>query len=203
MEQNPRTGIILLAAGNSSRLGEPKQLLQFKGKSLIRSVAEATLGLANTVVVVVTGANEAIIQNELQELDIHFAHNEEWASGMASSIRAGLGKLLFLKPALDQVIITVTDQPFVTYEIFQTLIEKGDCKKDKIVASMYDTVIGTPVLFSKKHFHSLLRLQGFDGAKKLLTKFAADIVTVPFPLGAIDIDTKEDYEQLIAQNSGS
>jgi len=197
MEPSRSFGIVILAAGNSSRLGEPKQLLQFKGNSLIRNVAEAALAIESNNVVIVTGANDALVSQELEDLKVHLAPNPDWQEGMGSSIRAGLSKLLLLDPNTDFIIIAVSDQPFVTSEIFQKLIRNGNAATGAIVACAYQNVTGTPVLFKKKYFDALLNLKGAEGAKKLLKQFKNDVSTVPFPQGEVDIDTKEDYEKLL------
>lgn len=190
-------GIIILAAGNSSRLGQPKQLLQFNGKSLIRNVTEAALSLHAQSVVIVTGANEDAVSSELRNIKVHFAYNPDWQEGMGSSIRAGLSKLLSLNPSTDFIILAVSDQPFVTSDIFQKLVDQGNATNNAIVACSYQNVTGTPVLFKKKHFDSLLNLVGTAGAKKLLKQFESDVSVVPFLKGHVDIDTQEDYNRLL------
>ena len=189
-------GIIILAAGNSSRLGEPKQLLKFNGKSLLRHVAEESVAAATAPVVVVTGSNHKTIGDEVAEFPVMLAHNPSWQQGMASSISVGLNALLKISPKLHGVIITVSDQPFITSALFQKLIITGENTKC-IVASAYDNTLGTPVLFQNQHFEHLLNLKGSEGAKKLLKKFEDDVTEVLFELGRIDIDTKEDYDNLL------
>ncbi|NIJ52142.1 nucleotidyltransferase family protein [Dyadobacter arcticus] len=190
-------GIIILAAGNSSRLGEPKQLLRYQHKTLIRHITEAALATDVSDVVVVTGSNAPLIESELFGLSHHLAHNGGWQQGMGSSIQTGLSKLKSLHPALDGAIIAVSDQPFVTAPLFQSLIEQINASKTGIAASSYADTLGTPVLFNKKYFNALLQLSGNEGAKKLLLKYSQDVTSVPFPLGNIDIDTKEDYKNFL------
>jgi len=95
------------------------------------------------------------------------------------------------------VIIAVSDQPFVTATLFSDLIKIVENTSKGIAASSYDNTLGTPVLFQKQYFEHLLNLKGSEGAKKLLKLFKEDVAKVPFPLGRIDIDTKEDYANLI------
>lgn len=188
--------IIILAGGNSSRLGEPKQLLDYQGKKLITHVTEAAVEAKSGPVIVVTGSNASLIEKELDSLPYHFVHNANWQSGMASSIVAGVNALSHY-PYIAGAIFAVSDQPFVTSALFNALIEKALHTKAGIVASAYDEILGTPVLFSNPYFPALLNLQGTDGAKKLIKKFTSDVVSVPFPLGGIDIDTQEDYQKLL------
>ena len=190
-------GIVILAAGNSSRLGEPKQLLQFENKSLIRHVADAALDAVGSAVVIVSGSNEKLIRDELNKLPVHLIHNADWQQGMASSISVGIQEIVRINPSIKGVILAVSDQPFVTSQLFLDLIEKAEANKKCIVACSYEDTLGTPALFPEKHFNSLTSLSGAEGAKKLLKKFAAGVVTIPFPLGGIDIDTKEDYRKLL------
>ena len=190
-------GIVILAAGNSSRLGEPKQLLQFENKSLIRHVADAAVNSVDSAVIIVSGSNEKLISNELNKLPVHLIHNADWQEGMASSISVGIQEIIRINPSIKGVILAVSDQPFVTSRLFLDLIEKAKANEKCIVACSYEDTSGTPVLFPKQYFSSLTSLNGAEGAKKLLKKFAADVVTIPFPLGGIDIDTKEDYQKLL------
>ncbi|TLV01285.1 nucleotidyltransferase family protein [Dyadobacter luticola] len=196
MRQSNSYGIIILAAGSSSRLGQPKQLLEYQGKTLIRHVTEAALATVSNVVVV-TGFNPQMIENELADLHCHFTENPHWEEGMASSIKSGLTKLQRLSPDVEGVIIAVSDQPFVTETLFQLLISQAENADAGIIASSYADTFGTPVLFTKKYFDALLELSGAEGAKKLLVKFANDAAAIPFPEGKIDIDTQEDYDQLL------
>ena len=190
-------GIIILAAGNSSRLGEPKQLLRYNDKSLIKHVAEEAVTAIGHPVMVVTGANHELILDEINTLSVQFVYNEHWQQGMASSISTGLNVLLNNHSSISGVIIAVSDQPFVTAALFSDLIKTATNTSKGIAASSYENTLGTPVLFQKQYFEHLLDLKGSDGAKKLLKQFKEDVAEVPFQLGNIDIDTKEDYQNLL------
>lgn len=190
------TGILILAAGNSSRLGEPKQLLNFKGKSLLLHVTQQALEVTKSVVVV-TGSNHHQIKKEIENLKAVIIENTNWNEGMASSINVGLNQILTLFPNIESCIISVCDQPFIEASVFTELISKQKESQNGIVASQYSEILGTPVLFTKKYFEDLLSLSGQEGAKKLLQKFKNDIAEINFEKGAIDIDTEDDYQQLI------
>lgn len=196
-KEHTSVGIIILAAGNSSRLGQAKQLLQFKNKSLIRNVADEALAANVGNVIVVTGANQEAVSRELADLPVHFAHNPDWQQGMGSSIRTGLTKLLQLDQNTHAVILAVSDQPFVKSESFQNLIETAKIEDKTIVACAYQNTMGTPVLFKNRYFDSLLALKGTEGAKGILNQFENEVSTVSFPKGDIDIDTQEDYNKLL------
>ena len=91
----------------------------------------------------------------------------------------------------------MSDQPFVTADLFNNLIEQKENSDRLIIASSYENTVGTPVLFDRKYFDSLSSLKGSEGAKKLLKQFQDDVATVAFPLGGVDIDTQEDYRKLL------
>jgi len=192
---NDKTGILILAAGNSSRLGKPKQLLQFNGKSLLFHVAEQALEISKAVVVV-TGSNGIKIENEINGLEVLIAENPNWEEGMGVSLNIGLKQLLTVFQDMENCIISVCDQPFIEASVFSELIQKQQQSQKAIVAATYSKTLGTPVLFTKKYFPALLGLSGNEGAKKLLLKFKEDVAEIAFEKGAIDIDTVADYEQL-------
>jgi len=190
--------IVILAAGNSSRLGEPKQLLQFQGKSLIRHITEAALAIAGDNVVVVTGSNAELIEIELEGLPCHLAFNAGWAEGMSASIQTGIHALQTRYPDIKGAILAVSDQPFVSGETFAALIDIFEKTGKNIIASQYSDSLGTPAFFSASYFPALLQLTGAEGAKRLFKRYADDVAPYPFPPGSIDIDTQEDYKRLIS-----
>lgn len=194
-----KTGIVILAAGNSSRLGQPKQLLGYKDSTLLKNtIAEASL-VPNAKIIVVTGANNQLIEDELDPSKIKISFNPDWESGMSSSIVNGLQKLLTLYPDYENCIFAVCDQPYVSSLIFENLIQEYVRTGKGIVASAYSETLGTPVLFHKKYFDALLELKGQEGAKKIISKFSDDVVSVLFEKGNIDIDTEDDYNKLMSE----
>ncbi|MFD2287638.1 NTP transferase domain-containing protein [Pedobacter petrophilus] len=190
------TGIIILAAGNSSRLGRPKQLLKFKDKTLIELTIDAALKTPFKPIVVVLGAFADRIQEKLSA-EIQFIINERWQEGMASGIAAGLAEILKHSPELENIMIAVSDQPFINAKVLLELQEKQFSTKKGIIASRYAQTTGTPALFNKKYFPQLLSLTGNNGAKSMLKLHDNDVETVAFALGNIDIDTENDYHNLI------
>ena len=182
-------GIIILAAGGSSRLGKPKQLLLYRGKPLIQNIIDAAEAVPELYTIVVTGAVPI-------EVNVHSCYNEEWPSGIASTIRQGLSELLKLQPQAAACIITVCDQPFITAEVLSSLIVRHEETGSGIAASGYAGTVGTPALFSSQYFDELLQLRGDEGAKKVIKKYAHDVAILPFPGGETDIDTAQDYQRL-------
>ncbi|MCP2028260.1 molybdenum cofactor cytidylyltransferase [Flavobacterium sp. HSC-32F16] len=191
-----KTAIIILAAGSSSRLGRPKQLLEYKESTLLKNTISEALKVHAAFVIVVMGANNEIIGKELNPAEIITCFNADWETGMASSIVKGLNELLLLNPDCKECILAVCDQPFVTNLVFENLISEYHKTGKGIIASSYSETLGTPVLFHKKYFDELLDLKGQEGAKKLIRKYAEDVISIPFEKGNIDIDTEEDYNKL-------
>ncbi|KGO85526.1 molybdopterin-guanine dinucleotide biosynthesis protein MobA [Flavobacterium rivuli WB 3.3-2 = DSM 21788] len=196
MEQ---TGIIILAAGNSSRLGRPKQLLEYKGYTLLRNTIIQAKLLPDSVVIVVTGAYKKNIDEELAYTAVKVVYNPEWETGMASSLAIGLQQLRLLNPQVKACIFTVCDQPFLTAQVFKDLIDSYNKTGKGIIASAYANALGTPVLFSNNYFKELENLKGHEGAKKIIYQYENDVASVVFEKGATDIDTIEDYNNLISQ----
>lgn len=192
-------GIIILAAGNSSRLGQPKQLLAYKETTLLKNTVKEASLVPHAVVIVVTGSNHELIEKELDNTAVKISFNPDWETGMSSSIVKGLKDLLRLQPDIQKCIFTVCDQPFVTGALFTNLVEEDQKSGKGITASEYTATLGTPVLFDKKYFAELLELKGQDGAKKIITKYLDDTAKVPFEKGSIDIDTEDDYNKLISE----
>lgn len=188
------TGIIILAAGASTRMGEAKQNLSFKGLTLLQTAVKTALSTKANVVGVVLGANADAISPTISDQPVLVFKNVNWAEGMGTSISFGLNELLKLKPALSSVLFMLTDQPLVDYGFINKLIDQAD--EGKIIASSYNDTLGPPVLFDRQFFNDLLAMTGNEGAKKIIQKNQKAVTEIPFPLGAFDIDTPEDYARL-------
>lgn len=191
------TGLIILAAGNSSRMGEPKQLLPYEGKTFLQITIDAALGSKATSRIVVLGADKDEIKKTFRADSIPVIHNPNWEKGMASTMQKGLNYLTKYK-APDQVIILLCDQPFVDSGIIDELIETQKTSGKGIVACKYSDTLGVPVLFTNTYYPEMLALKGSEGAKKLIYAHLDDVAEVDYPKGAVDIDTYEDYEQLLS-----
>ncbi len=187
-----RVAALVLAAGGSARLGQPKQLLPYDGSTLVRRAAEAALAAGCSPVLVVLGRERAAVAAALADLPIDLVPNELWERGIGSSIRAGLAAL----PKVDAVVILTCDQPAVTVDVLDRLLAAHAQRKNPIVASAYADTLGTPALFAQKFFAALRALPDAEGAKTIITTHLAEVQPVAFPEGAIDIDTPEDYRNL-------
>ncbi|KAA3438219.1 nucleotidyltransferase family protein [Rufibacter hautae] len=192
------TGIIVLAAGSSSRLGQPKQQLLYKGQTLLQHSLQAALASGGSPVMVVLGANAEAILSKIEETETIVLHNPHWEEGMASSIRVGISKLLEVAPESTSALFLLCDQPFVSADLLNQMIQQKEETQKGIVACAYQNTLGAPVLFDQHFFPRLQQLKGQEGAKKLLGQFPAEVSPVPFPAGAVDIDTLADYASLKA-----
>ena len=197
------TGLIILAAGSSSRFGKIKQLLHFKGKTLLKHTIEEAAQAGAVPIIVVTGAKADEISEGIKDQNVEIVFNKDWEQGIASGIVVGVKTAITLNNRLEKVIIAVCDQPFVSSSVFQQLFEKQNTTTKHIVASAYADTIGTPALFTERYFDELMGLTGDHGAKKLFKEHGDDLATVEFPDGYIDIDTREDYENLLTGKSGT
>ena len=192
------TGLLLLAAGESARMGQPKQLLVFQGRTLLRRAAEEALASGCQPVIVVLGAFAERLTPELSGLDVRVVINRGWQEGLGGSIREGMRALLTGPDgdAVDGVVITLCDQPFCTASYIGRLVALHDERKTSAVASSYNGVRGVPALFDRSLFPELLELRGPEGAKRILQRHASEILEVPLGDGALDVDTPEDYALL-------
>jgi molybdenum cofactor cytidylyltransferase len=198
-----RCTIVVLAAGRSVRLGTPKQILVYNGKTLLRHSVEAALGTGVQSVLVVLGASHLEMEKELEDVKgVLIVNNKDWREGMASSIRFGVERSMQLEPALDGLIIMVCDQPFVTTELLNELFHVQRETGLAAVASSYQGNPGVPALFHKTFFKNLLALKGDTGARKLLKDQASLVALVNFPKGETDIDTMSDYSALLELKEG-
>lgn len=188
--KNNTTSIIILAAGNSSRLGLPKQLLKYKNKSFLRLIAGKALEAQPSEVIAVLGFASDRTRQELQDLPIRIVVNHEWSEGIASSIRTGINAV---HPQAGGALIALCDQPAVTTELLSQLISL--CSREKpIAATEYNQILGVPACFDRSMFPELLRLQGDSGAKRVIAEDRTRVSAQFFPQAAVDIDTLEDYQ---------
>jgi len=192
-------GLMILAAGGSTRLGRPKQLLEYQGRSLIVRAAQAALSSSCTPIAVVLGAYAQAIEREVCQLPVQVVENPDWRQGMGTSIKMGLHALAEAGggkfPDTDGVMITLGDQPSVTGSLLDEMAEAFDMYGG-IIASAYCNTLGAPVIFDRAFYSELASLAPGQGAKRVIDRHPEAVHAVDFPGGVIDIDTEEDYEQL-------
>ena len=193
------TAVILLAAGASSRLGEPKQLLIYQAQTLLRRAAEtAVAAAAGAPVVVVTGALHAKLLPELAGLPLLPVRCPSWAQGMGASLKTGLATLESICSTWTTVVVMLCDQPLVTPALLAELVATARRSGQPIVAAKYGGVHGVPVLFEVEAIGLLREIADTAGAAQLLRQHPELVATVPFEEGAVDVDTPAQYAALLA-----
>ncbi len=188
--------VIILAAGESSRLGSPKQLLPYAGETLLQYTIQVALNTIARRVIVVLGAHEKLMKTATAYTGLHIVINREWKEGMASSVRCGINELIKTEPHTTGAVILLCDQPFVTASLINALIDMNEKTGKAIIASRYVGTFGAPTFFHKSIFPELLRLEGDVGAKAIIRRHPDDVESVEFSKGNVDIDTAADYGNL-------
>jgi molybdenum cofactor cytidylyltransferase len=195
-----RVGAVVLAAGSSSRMGLPKQTLQFRGQSMLRRAALAALGAGCRPVIVVTGAHAEQSRGELRGLNVLEVWNALWETGMASSVRAGVEGLVGADPSAAAAVLMLCDQPHVNAEVIDGLVAAYRTTGRPVVASAYGGSFGVPALFDRALFAELARLEGTAGAKQVIKRHAAEAHLLPFAGGEVDVDTPDDFSRLLTED---
>jgi molybdenum cofactor cytidylyltransferase len=190
-----RFGCILLAAGASTRMGRPKQLLPVAGQPLVARAAGAALASPAWPVVVVLGAHAEKIRPVLAHLPVLIAENPGWAEGLGSSIRAGVAALEKFSRSLDAALIALADQPAFSADAVARLVAAHETNGPGLTAARYAGRLGVPALFARKHFPALHALRGDEGARAILAAHAEQVAAVDLPQLALDLDTPADYEK--------
>jgi len=189
-----RIPILLLAAGSSSRMGQSKQLLMIDHEPLLRRTARTAIHSNVGEIVIVLGSNEQAHKAVIEDLPVHIVANPNWPKGMGTSIKLGLDYVRTQWPECKAVIISVCDQPYLTAIHLNNLALKFINSDQPIIASFYDNTLGVPVVFDHALFNELSRIDDQEGAKKIVQRMGNSVVPIPFPLGEVDLDTKDDYD---------
>jgi molybdenum cofactor cytidylyltransferase len=195
-----RVAAVVLAAGGSTRFGEPKQLALFRGETFVRHVVAATIEAGCAPVVVVVGEDAAQIALELTGLAASIVMHPQWSIGLGSSIGVGVQHMIDSAAELDAAILLACDQPFVSAATLRQLIQLRLTSGKPIVASAYAATLGIPALFDRSCFPDLLQLKGDSGAKGIIFSRQHDVAPFNFPAAAIDIDTPAEYQCFLSQN---
>ncbi len=200
-----RVAGIVLAAGESTRFGQPKQLLDWKGQPFVRAAAKTALEAGLSPVVVVTGSNAEQVENVISDLPVTIVRNEEWQEGQASSIRAGIRSLtpapLPSGEGYGAVIFLLADQPQVTATVLQALVESHATHLQPVLAPMVQDQRANPVLFDCITFKDLLELTGDTGGRGIFHKHRVDYLPWHDDRLLLDVDTPEMYQRLITDET--
>ncbi len=192
-----KTAILILAAGESKRLGEPKQLLPYKETNLLQHKIAQFQDLRDVQVFVVLGAYFEDIFPLLRKQSITAIKNSAWINGMGSSISKGV-ELIRKKNLFDRVLITLCDLPLIDTQHYREMIDFSLSSGKRIVQTTYEDTSGVPVIFDKSLFNELSYLSDEQGAKPLIKKYKKEVEKIRSSQPYFDIDTKDAYEKLLS-----
>jgi molybdenum cofactor cytidylyltransferase len=185
---------IVLAAGGSSRLGRPKQLLPWRGKPLVSTVAGTALSAGLSPVVVVIGSHGEEVKQALSDLPVSLVNNLQWEAGQSASVKAGLR---VLPEMVGGAVFLLADQPQIPDTLIRSLVETHAQTLSPIVAPQIDGRRGNPVLFDRDTFVDFLALEGDAGGRKLFSRHQVTWVEWYGRDLLLDVDTPEDYQKLL------
>lgn len=194
-----KIAILILGAGGSARLERPKQLLEYKGKTLVENAIDTALDSHLGPVYLILGSHGQEIAKHLKKYkgEIDIIHNQKWEQGVSSSIRMGLKEIEKEEPGIYGIIITLVDQPLINLSHLVNMIRSHFTSGKKIIASGYGGSFGVPVFFHRKMFSYVEKLEGDQGAKSIISKLKLDVHIMPNPDAELDIDSEEDYKNLL------
>jgi molybdenum cofactor cytidylyltransferase len=188
---------IILAAGGSRRLGQPKQLLQYQGETLLNRAIRMASEAGASPVLSVLGAQFELIRKSIQSRSAIAVHNDRWRQGMGRSIETGMRAQALCAPDAEGVLLMGCDQPRITPEHLRSLLSAFASQgSPAIAASSYAGVFGVPAVFPRETFAELRALHGDKGARSIIERAPCPVVAVEFQDGEVDIDSPEDLTKL-------
>lgn len=189
---------ILLAAGESKRMGQPKQLLPFRGSTILGQIMENLLPSQAAEIIVVLGSQAEKIMPQISREPVKIVVNPDFEQGMSSSIKCGLSRI---SAAADGVMIVLGDQPLIEKETIDLLIEKHRQSERGIILPVYKGLRGHPVIFTMKYKDELMRLTGDIGGKQIVERHPSDVLEVEVDCESvvISIDAESDYQSLVGK----
>jgi CTP:molybdopterin cytidylyltransferase MocA len=188
---------IIVAAGSSSRLGEPKQLILIDGEPLLQRAIRCAVEAGASPVFVVLGAHRDLLENSIIFGAAKIVVNDDWQEGLASSIRAGVKAVQAEAPSAEGLLLMTCDQPRVTADHLHRLILMSYAQSaPTAIVSTYGGTRGIPAIFPRQSIRDLLALRGDKGARALVAKPPWPVISIPLAGGEIDIDSPEDLEDL-------
>jgi molybdenum cofactor cytidylyltransferase len=189
--------ILLLAAGASSRMGQPKQLLPWGEQTLIEHQIQTLLKTDNPVNIII-GSNSNLIIPVIKKYPVTIFINTDWESGMGSSISFGIGQIIQKFPDADGVLITLLDQPLITSSYIEKMLGVYQPWSQQILVSRAASGwTGVPVLFDKCYIKELSELKNDEGAKKIIKRHEENVILMDGGELLEDMDTLETYQQLL------
>lgn len=189
MDSAAHLHVLILAAGASTRLGQPKQLVQIAGRPALQHVVGNAIAVAGPAVTVVLGSQAADMTRMLQHSSASVLINRQWEEGIGASIRCGVSAL---SQGCDAVLLVLGDQVAVTASDLRRLISAWNGQDTVLAASAYSGQLGVPAIFPRWCFAELMQLRGDQGAKAIINRHTSRLAHVPMPNAALDLDTLED-----------
>lgn len=189
-----KLAVIILAAGSSTRMGRPKQLLPWGEGTLLSHAIDQARSIDGAVVVVL-GAHYTIIKEHLSGVEVRTVFNAAYRSGLGSSIATGISAVKSEPQAFTAALFMLVDQPSVDAALLRRIVDAHLAEGDKIIATAYPRRLGVPALFPEAFFPQLLTLGGDAGAGELLNAIGSGVLTISPPSRIYDIDTPEDYHR--------
>ena len=197
----PKIIVLIFAAGGSSRLGRPKQLLKWGNSNLLQNAINTAVNSDTLKSVLVLGGHYPEIISEIKTNNVEVVKNETWKNGLGNSIAFGVKSVLEKYPKTDGVLVMLADQPLIDRSYLNTLINSFEINKKQIIASTYvNKKYGVPVIFDKHYFKELISLNDDEGAKHIITKYISNVTSKKHDVLFEDIDTFDDYERLFLAN---
>lgn len=189
-----RVAGVILAAGESLRLGRPKQLLDWQGRPFVRAVALTALEAGLNPVAVVTGANSDLVSQAVADLPVELVYNKDWSAGQSSSIRYGLESL---PPETGGAVFLLSDQPQIPVTLVRSLLDLHATTLSPVVAPLVDGRRANPVLFDRQTFADLMNLSGDVGGRAIFSRYPVTWLEWHDPSVLLDVDTQQDYMRLM------
>ncbi len=187
--------VLVLAAGKSSRMSSIKQLEKIGNKTLLDIILEKVKSIFSNQIYCVLGANSDIIQEKITTKNIYFINNKNFETGLSSSIVTGIHNFKKNDLKFDGVLILLADQPAISIEYLDSLVNLFHQHKTKIIASNYGNKFGVPAIFPNTYFDDLLLIKGDKGAKEFINQRKEEILSPKISSNFVDIDTNEDLQK--------
>ena len=189
--------IVLLAAGSSSRMGQPKQLLPWKDKTLLGHAIEKATSTGLEVFVLL-GANKVEIEGQVDFSKAVPLIHSHWKDGIGSTIAFAISEIVNRFSSINAIVIALADQPFVSTEHYEELVKEYKINREVIIATTKGDYLGVPALFPQIFFSQLKSLENDEGAKKIINQNRGQVRAIPTEVDLFDIDTIPEY--YIARN---
>ena len=197
MAETEHIAVVILAAGESSRMHQAKQLLPWGTTTLLGKAIKEALQSNSKKVYVVLGAKAETIQMHFNAADVTWILNKNWKRGMGSSISCAINYLMHLKKDYEGILIMLCDQPMMDTDYINKMISTFKRSDKGIIATAYKNSSGVPVLFDKKYLGDLSNLEGNRGAKEIIATNSNGVISINPNGKEKDLDTMEDYQQAL------